>query len=154
MSLKETAETRKRNKTWEQKVQIVEESYQRSKNHPLFARRFYENLFYLNSKIKDYFANTDLEHQVKALMHGMDFLVKFLDHKDENARSQVIRLAKSHSVHGLKIHPHHYYYWIDALIMTAKEFDPQWYDSLEYYWREVIFFPISFMISQYFSDVA
>ena len=38
------------------------------------------------------------------------------------------------------------------MILTAKECDPKWYKDLEYYWREVISFPVTFMVSQYFND--
>lgn len=112
---------------------------------------FYENLFFLQPGIKKYFEHTDFEHQNKALMHGMEFLLGFLSKDDEFARKQVTRIAVSHSQKGLNIHPHHYYYWIEALIMTARKTDPLWSDGMEYYWREVINYPVSFIISQYFS---
>lgn len=83
-------------------------------------------------------------------MAGLAFLLDFLDHSNENARTQVIRLSKTHSKNGLNIYPHDYYYWTEALVMTLKKHDPDWYDDLSFYWREVIFYPISFMISQYF----
>ena len=101
--------------------------------------------------IKDYFSNTDFPHQEKALMRGLEFLIAFLDQTDENARRQILRIAMSHSASGMKIHPHHYYYWIEALIMTVKKLDKDWYQDQEYYWREVITFPTSFIISQYFN---
>lgn len=85
-------------------------------------------------------------------MHGLHFLMDFLDSKNENARIQVLRIARTHSAKGMKIHPHYYYYWIEALIMTCRSEDPQWYKDLEYYWREVVSFPVSFIVSQYFNE--
>lgn len=85
-------------------------------------------------------------------MHGMSFLIDFLDQNDANARAQVLRIARTHSAKNMNIHPHDYYYWIEALIMTARDYDSQWYDDLEYYWREVINYPISFIISLYFKS--
>ncbi len=141
---------KRRKKTWIQKVELVQGSYTRSSKDPNFPSTFYRNLFYLNPDIKKYFEKTDFAHQDKALMHGMNFLLEFLDESNLNARSQILRLATTHSSSGLKIHPHHYYYWIEALIMTAKDLDLSWHDDLEYYWRETLFYPISFMISQGF----
>lgn len=143
---------RTRKKSWQQKVELVKGSFTRSTKDPTFPSLFYQNLFFLNPDIKKYFEKTDFEHQDKALMHGMHFLLQFLDHKDENARTQILRIARTHSAKGMKIHPHHYYYWIEALIMTARSLDPDWYDDLEYYWREVINFPVSFIISQFFNQ--
>lgn len=143
---------KQRKKSWKDKVKIVNDAFSRVSVRPGFARTFYENLFFLNPKIKDHFKQTDFEHQEKALMHGLEFLMQFLEKHDEHVRQQVLRIAKSHSSFGMKIHPHMYYYWIEALIMTAREFDKDWYDDLEYYWREVVSFPVSFIISQYFNN--
>ena len=141
---------RQRKKSWDDKVLIVKDSYLRSIKDADFASSFYQNLFFLKPKIKEYFAHTDFAHQDKALLHGLEFFMGFLDHSNENARKQVLRLSHSHSAHNLKIHPHDYYYWIEALVMTLKSHDPFWHKDMEYYWREVIFYPVSFMISQYF----
>lgn len=131
------------------KVYTVVASFNRIKYKDGLAREFYRNLFILNPKVKEYFFNTDFEHQEKALLHGLQFMLQFLDTHNSNATGQLKRLAYTHSSHGLKIHPHHYYYWTEALIKTVKEFDPYWHDKLENLWREVIHYPVSFMISQY-----
>jgi hemoglobin-like flavoprotein len=141
---------RKRTKTWEQKVAIVEHSFLRCSNDALLASKFYVNLFFLKPKIKEYFKDTDFKHQEIALINGLKFMIGFLDKTDENSRDQIKRLATVHSNQNLNIHPHDYYYWMDALLMTIKECDDQWYPDLEYYWREAITYPVYFMISLYF----
>jgi hemoglobin-like flavoprotein len=141
-----------RKKNWDQKVEIVRNSYNRAIRAKDFPMYFYEHLFFLHPELKVKFAQTDFEHQNKALMHGMDFLIGFLGKNDVNARKQLTRIAVSHSHNGLNIHPHSYYYWIEALIMTARKTDVLWTEGMEYYWREVINFPVSFIISQYFSS--
>lgn len=141
---------RSRKKTWEQKVAIVKQSYQRCLSRSSFASHFYRNLFYLKPKIKSYFEKTDFQHQEKAILLGMNHLMGFLDESDSFSRQQVLRIAKTHSSMNMNIHPHEYYYWIEALIMTAKECDYQWYDELQYYWRECLSFPITFIISQFY----
>ena len=143
---------RERKKSWEQKIQIVEESFQRSSPKTGFARQFYENLFFLSPKLKDYFVKTDFEHQEKALMKGLEYLIQSLHPDQKNAKQQITRIAQSHSVGNMNIHPHSYYYWIEALIMTVKEFDPHWHKDMEYYWREVISAPVTFITSLYFKS--
>lgn len=138
-----------RKKSWDLKVKLAQDSYLRAKSSKLFSKTFYQNLFFLNPKIKDFFQNTDFEHQEKALINGLDFLFGYFD-EDENSRDQVNRLAKVHSKKSLNIHPHYYYYWVEALVMTIKERDQKWDQDIEYYMREVISYPISFFISQYF----
>jgi hemoglobin-like flavoprotein len=102
-------------------------------------------------RFKNIFKNSDFEHQSKALMAGLSYILDFLDHSNTHARKQVLRLSQTHAQRNLNIYPHDYYYWIEALIMTVKAHDPSWHERLTFYWREVIFAPVSFMISQYFS---
>ncbi len=144
---------KERKKTWKQKVDLVHGSFRRASidAEDLYAKLFYENLFFLNPKIRDHFANTDFEHQEKALMHAMAFLFGFFDSNNETAKLQIQRIAKTHSHSGIKVHPHYYYFWIEALIITTRSLDKNWYKDLEYYWREVINFPVSFIISQYYA---
>lgn len=141
--------SRQRKKTWNEKVTEVRKCYYRSIENPHFPKYFYRNLFFLSPKIEDYFKNTDWEHQEKALMLGLSHLFHYFDEQDIFHHKQIVRLANVHSHDNLNIHPHMYYYWIEALVMTCKKVDPQWYEDLQYYLRETIFFPISFMISLY-----
>lgn len=143
---------KERKKKWVEKVEEAKKCYQRCYQNPAFAREFYKNLFFLNPKLTSHFKKTDWPHLEKALMHGLDHLFNFLDQEDkehEYHRKQLIRIALSHSKANLDIHPHDYYYWIDGVILTMKKMDPKWYDDLEYYLRECLFFPISFMITFY-----
>lgn len=144
---------KERSKSWQEKVEIIQHSYARVKDHPTFASQFYDNLFFLSPKIKRYFKDTKFEHQHKALMFGLDYLIGYVDEKTRpKVKTQVLRISRTHSYRNLNIHPRDYYYWIEALIMTIRENDEHWYDDLQYYWREVIFLPVSFIMSQYFSD--
>lgn len=142
---------KERKKTWEEKVVLVHGSFNRCKESNGFAKDFYENLFFLHPEIKQSFKNTDFAHQEKALIMGLQFILDFLDQHNQNAKNQVQRIAHTHAKNAMNIHPHFYYYWIEALIMTSKKHDPSWYNDLAYYWREVIFYPVSFIISQYFA---
>lgn len=137
-----------RKKTWENKVEEVENSLARCDVDASFARHFYRNLFFLNPRLEKYFKKTDWKHQEIALVSGIERLVGFLKN-DEIHRNHVVRIGETHSSRNMAIHPHDYYYWIDALILTAKKRDHQWYDDLEYYFRECLFYPISFIISLY-----
>lgn len=143
-----------RTKTWEEKVKLVKESYLRCLNEQFFIRYFYKNLFFLNPKISDYFKDVDMKHQEKALEDGLRFVIEFLDAHDDNVKRQILRISQTHSHHYMNVHPHLYYYWVEALVMTAKKCDYDWYDSLEHYWREVIYFPVTFIISRYYAHEA
>lgn len=139
-----------RKKDWNSKVKVVRDSLTRAMTSKLFSKTFYENLFFLNPKIKDYFQDTDWKKQEVALIKGVQHLIGFFsDTSDEIHHKNIVRLGETHSHKNLNIHPHNYYYWIDAMIMTLKELDSKWDDDNQYYVRECLFFPVSFMISLY-----
>lgn len=141
---------KERKKNWETKVSIVEESLLRAMNSELFAKTFYENLFYLNPKTQEYFSNIDWRKQEIALLKSIEHLIGFFSNEeDEIHRKNIIRIGESHSKKNLNIHPHNYYYWVDAMIMTLKELDSKWDDNNQFYVRECLFFPVSFIISLY-----
>lgn len=144
--------TKTRKKTWQEKIDIVSESIMRCKTSQYFAKDFYHNLFFLNPKIEKYFEKTDMDKQYLALIMGLDHIVGVFDHHDSAHHKNLVRLAETHSKKNLDIHPHFYYYWIDAMVMTLKSHDKYWYKDMEYYVRECLFFPISFMISLYHKD--
>lgn len=145
----ESVLTKKRSKSWEQKSLEVLNSLHRAVEVDIFAKVFYKNLFFLNPELEKKFENTDWKKQEIALIKGVKHIAGFFDKTDKVHHQNVIRLAESHSKKNLDIHPHSYYYWIDAMIMTLKQLDHLWYKDLEYYTRECLFLPLSFMISFY-----
>jgi hypothetical protein len=146
-------EQKSRKSSWPQKVLEVRNSFERAKNSPAFIAEFYSNLFYLKPEIEKYFVDTKWKHQEIMIQKGIEHLLGFLDNDPDQIHHQnILRLSESHSRKNLNIHPHNYYYWIDAMVLTLKELDPKWHSDLEYYTRECLFFPISFMISFYHKD--
>ena len=134
---------------WPKKVLAVENCLLRCMKQDNFAILFYKNLFFLNPLIEESFKNTDWEHQHKALYFAIDHLIGFFKEDDQIHHRHIARIAETHSQKNLNIHPHSYYYWIDAMVLTIKEMDPLWEKKFEFYLRECLFFPVSFIISLY-----
>lgn len=124
---------KKRKKSWNEKAEIVQNSVKRAMTSKFFGETFYQNLFFLDPELKNYFKKTDWDHQQIALIKGIDHLLGFLNKESDSHRNQIIRLAETHSAKNLNIHPQSYYYWIDALIMTTKELDHKWNEDFQYY---------------------
>lgn len=141
-----TMRTRKKN--WKQKSQEVCTSLNKIKAEKRFTDKFYKNLFFLKAGMETKFAKTDWEEQDKLIRMAIDHIIGFLEDQ-LTSKQNIARIAETHSHKNMDIHPHLYYYWIDAMIMTAKDLDADWYDDLAYYYRECLFFPVSFIISMY-----
>jgi hemoglobin-like flavoprotein len=140
---------RTRKTLWPQKVEVVENCLLRCMSKDNFANTFYRKLFFLNPKLEESFKNTDWEHQQKALLFAVEHLIGFFKEDDKRHHRHIARIAETHSQRNLNIHPHSYYYWIDAMVLTLKEMDHLWENKFEFYVRECLFFPVSFIISLY-----
>lgn len=140
---------KKRDIPWDKKNTEVFNSFNRVKEDKQFIVRFYQHLFKVRPETEAYFSNVDFEKQKTLIIRGIEFALKSIQ-GDEESKTQMIRISKTHAKNNMDISPHLYYYWIEALVYTLKNSDPDWYDDLEYYWTEVITRPVSFMISQYY----
>lgn len=140
---------RKRNISWEEKINEVNNSFKRIKDHRRFPREFYRQMFKIKPEIEEYFKDVDLEHQEKLLLDGIKFCLDSIQ-GDKLAKIQLIQISQTHSQVNLNINPKYYYYFIESFIRCVNKYDPEWYDDMEYYWHEILMGPISFMISQYY----
>ena len=57
--------------------------------------------------------------------------------------------AETHDRHHLDIKPELYTHWREAIVTTAKEFDPEWGKEVEEAWRSILGYAIKHMIKYY-----
>ena len=58
-------------------------------------------------------------------------------------------IAKRHDRHHLNIEPELYELWLEALIDTVRECDPEFDATVEKTWRSVLRYGIDYMVSHY-----
>jgi hemoglobin-like flavoprotein len=58
-------------------------------------------------------------------------------------------LAERHSSRDLNIGAEFYDYWLDSLLATVKEFDPEYAPEVEDAWERVMGVGIRFLLSRY-----
>lgn len=121
--------------------QIFDESYQRvvgegvgiTSKGERFFKRFYEYFFDRSEEIRNKFQHTDMKFQVrmlqKSIYHMLGFHVLNMEH--ESLR----RIAVTHNRSNYDIKPEYYDHWIEALITTVQELDPQFDRNIELAWR-------------------
>lgn len=68
---------------------------------------------------------------------------------DPKALAELRARGTTHNRHHLDITPELYDLWLEALVATARKFDPEWDDSVESAWRTILGFVIQRMISAY-----
>ncbi len=119
-------------------------SYERCCASPDFLPTFYHHFFEACPKAKPMFAQTNFTTQVNLLRHAIGLLFIFPNHPGEE-RTVLSRLAERHSRRDLRVDPEMYPAWVDSLVRTASQFDPQFSPDIEGAWRKAIAPGIAYM---------
>jgi hemoglobin-like flavoprotein len=113
-------------------------SYQRtiSPDFETFFKNFYDKLINTDPKIFALFSNTDMEQQVKMLMQSMTHITSYAATMEAN--EEINQIAKNHGKYKLNIPAETYDLWLECLVDTAREYDPEFNSHVETAWREVM----------------
>lgn len=128
---------------------MAKASYERCCEAPEYLAAFYRNFFEVSPESELRFADTDFELQHNLLRHALQLLLLFSTKSEEEAKHLLRRVAERHSRTDLDIDPSLYPAFVDSLIETSKEFDPQFTADVERAWREALAPGIAYMINKY-----
>jgi hemoglobin-like flavoprotein len=127
---------------------MVTASYKRCCTDPKFMERFYEIFLASDPRIAKYFRNTDFAKQRKMLQDSLGIVLMF-GFGSIGARAEVNRLAVLHDRSHVNIEPSMYSFWIDSLLKTIAEIDPQFNAEISEAWREHLVAAIKHMQGRY-----
>ena len=103
-----------------------------------FFNGFYGLLLASNDEIKAMFANTNFDKQTLMLKNAISMAIMYVENEDSIARDFLVKIRKTHARDRMNIKPEYYDYWMECLIQTLWECDPQFSDALESGWRKVM----------------
>lgn len=130
---------------------LFDSSYERvlnSKvNNQTFFEAFYDRFLKSDPRVAEHFKHTHMDQQQKMLEKSFYKLLVFYatNSSDEFLEQVAIR----HSKLALNIQPELYDLWLEVLIDTVTDFDPQFDDSVELAWRLVLSTGITYMKFKY-----
>lgn len=130
-------------------VQVARESFGRCRESPDFLDRFYAIFMDSSGEIRDKFAHTDFDKQKKVLSDSIFLMLSAAGADKGFAHGQLKRLAKRHSRGELDIKPEWYTVWLDCLIATVAEKDPEFTEEVDVAWREALAGGIDLLIRGY-----
>lgn len=113
----------------------------------IFFRRFYENFLASSPRVREKFAETDMERQAAVLQKGLYHLISFYLTKNDN--QYLLDIALSHGSDNYEIEADLYDLWLDALLKTVEELDPEYDRDLRLAWQIVMAPGILFMKHHY-----
>lgn len=124
-------------------VEIFNDSYERNvgRNHDKFFKTFYENFTNKSPEISKAFANTDMQRQISMLQHSIMMMIDFASN---HASSEFLEnLARFHN--EKKISAEFYSLWLEAIIDTLQQIDPEYTASDALSWKIMMSAGIEFM---------
>jgi len=131
-----------------QTIAIFNDSLERCKNNPKFMDIFYERFLASSQEVRDKFANTDFIKQ-KAVLEGSLPLMLFVSVDSKRGFNPLKRIAEMHNRNELDVRPELYEYWLDALIYSVQQCDPEYSKSTESAWRQIMRKGIDYMSAAY-----
>ena len=108
-----------------------------------FYEQFYERFISSDPRIEKMFEETDMTHQESMLRASLSELQEFSTSLKSN--NYIVTLARIHGVRGRQVHPYSYDSWLDALVATVADVDPECGLQTELAWRLVLAPGIAFM---------
>jgi len=99
----------------------------------VFFGKFYENFLASSDQVEKMFAHTDMDQQVRMLQRSMFHMISFYVSKQED--NYLEGVAESHSAKQHNVSPDLYDLWLESLIKTVTEVDPEFDDTVGLAWQ-------------------
>jgi len=116
---------------------MTRSSFARCVAAPEFFSAFYRNFFVALPAAEPLFAGTDRTRQHRLLEHAIKILLIFPQQPPVEP-NVLDRLAQKHGQSGLGINPAWYPVFLDSLVITAGQFDPEFSPEVGAAWREAL----------------
>lgn len=115
-----------------------------------FFDAFYTRFINSSPSIAEKFRNTDMARQRDMLRVSLDHMVYFAIDKKET--DEITRVAAAHAKSRADIPENLYEMWLDSLLATVSEFDPEFDLEIEAAWRSALAPSIEYMKRHYDAD--
>jgi hemoglobin-like flavoprotein len=131
------------------KLKMFDESLRRCNAREGFLDLFYEIFLSSSPKVQEKFAKTDFVRQKRALRASLHIMLLAAEDEESGPERYLSDLARQHSKRMLDVGAELYDLWLDSLIRTVKECDPEFTPEIETAWEEVMMIGVRHMLSHY-----
>lgn len=112
-----------------------------------FFKRFYDRFISRSDLVSEKFSETDMDRQVAMLQKAMFQLISFYLTKSDNTMLQNIAVSHSRARHDIPAEL--YDLWLESLLDTVRELDPEYDEELRLAWQIVMTPGILYMKHHY-----
>ena len=125
-----------------------EESLRRCNNVPDFLDRFYDRFLESSPKVREKFEGTDFVRQKRALRASFHLLLTVASDEKRSPERYLREVAATHDRNNRNITAELYDLWLDTLLETVRECDPNFNAAVEKAWERVMMIGIHYMLSE------
>ncbi len=128
----------------EKPIEIFQDSFERCEKED-FLMTFYKRFVNISPEIQEKFEGVDLE-RMRDLVYESLYFMMMASNETTKATADLDQLGEFHAKHGVTRQM--YDTWLDCLVDTAREYDPNWNEKVEDCWRAVMKVGIDIMKEQ------
>jgi len=114
-----------------------------------FFTHFYDIFLCSHPAIAAMFKNISFDKQISVLKNAISMSIMYAEKQDELAKDVLTKIRKSHSRERFNVKPEYYDYWLQSLIDTLKVCDPNFSDTIEQDWRDMMQVTIDYITEGY-----
>ena len=130
-------------------LDAFDQSLERCISRSGFFDRFYEKFLASSPKVREKFANTDFVHQKRALKASLHMILLAAEDPEKGPERYLAGIAEQHSARDLDIGAELYDLWLDSLLETVEEADPEYSPDVKKAWEEVMMVGIHYLCVRY-----
>jgi hemoglobin-like flavoprotein len=129
--------------------EIFNDSYWKTTQNIISGNSFFDSFYnrFINSssEVKEKFKSTDMNNQKMMLKESLVHMTGF--YVEKIADEHIQNISEYHN--KINIPPHLYDLWLECLIETVKDYDPDFTQEIELSWRLVMATGIVYMKFNY-----
>jgi len=130
-------------------IATFDQSLRRCDNEPRFLDIFYDRFLASSPKVKEKFANTDFAKQKRLLRASFYLIVLAAEDPDKGPERYLQYLAERHSAKNLNVGSELYDLWLDSLLETVEECDPEYSPEVAQAWEQMMEIGIDYMLQHF-----
>jgi hemoglobin-like flavoprotein len=130
-------------------LELFDDSLRRCSSDKRFFDRFYERFLASSPKVSEKFAHTDFVRQKRALKASLHLILMAAQDPEKGPDFYLGEVAKRHGAHDLGVGAELYDLWLDSLLETAREFDPEFSAEVEQAWEAAMAVGIRYLVARY-----
>ena len=132
-----------------QMLETFEQSLLRCESRWDFFDRFYDRFLASSPAVREKFRNTDFVRQKRVLRASLHLLLRAARNDGGGPDAHLRDLAERHGSGQLDIGAELYDFWLDSLLATVRECDPEFSLEVERAWEAVMMVGIQYLCRNY-----